>query len=309
MPPAPKSRLGRGLTGLLAAAKPAAPAAPAPAPAPAPAAPPVPGLAGYQEIPVSGIEPSPSQARKEFTPEQIAELAASITSEGLLQPIVVRRVGDKFQLIAGERRWRAYQSLQLKMIPARVTEASDASSAALGLIENLQRADLNPIEEANGFASLVENFGLTQNAAADRVGKSRSGVANTLRLLTLDSEIQGYLGKQLLSTGHAKVLLGIADAGQRQFLARRAIAEGLSVRATEKLVKTAKTTGSAGSSSGRRATAPQDAAAVESIQKKLGSYFGARVAVLHTAKKGRIVIPYSGNEDLQRILDKLKIQA
>jgi ParB family chromosome partitioning protein len=307
MPSAPKSRLGRGLNGLMAAAKP--PAAPAPVPAAPPSAPPVAsGLFGYQEIAVSAVEPSKTQARKEIPSEQLAELASSINSEGLLQPIVVRRVGDKFELIAGERRWRAFQLLKLKSIPARITDSNDKSAATLGLIENLQRENLNPIDEANGYASLVRDFGLTQDAAADRVGKSRPGVANLLRLLTLDAEIQGYLSKQLLSTGHAKVLLGISDTGQRQILARRAIGEGLSVRATEKLVQTAKAGGAVGAATGRRAAAPQDTAAVESIQRKLGSYFGARVAVLHTPKKGRIVIPYSGNEDLQRILDKLKIQ-
>ena len=303
MPPASKIRLGRGLNSLIAAAKPPAPAPAAPAPAA--------GLAGYQEIPVDAIEPSKSQARKEFTSEQLNELAASISSEGLLQPIVVRRVGEKYQLIAGERRWRAFEQLKIKMIPARITEATDRSAATLGLIENLQRADLNAIEEANGFATLMEIGGLTQTEAADRVGKSRSGVANTLRLLTLDAEVQGYVSKQLISVGHAKLLLGIVDTAQRQLLARRVIEEGLSVRAAEKLVETAKKAGaSAGTAAAtRRGTSPQDAAAVESIQKKLGSFFGARVAVLHRAKKGRIVIPYSGNEDLQRILDKLKIQA
>ena len=309
MPPSPKSRLGRGLGGLLAAAKPdAAPAATPSAPAaPAPAA--SSGLPGYQEIPVAAIEPSPYQARREITPEQLKELADSIHSEGLLQPIVVRKVGDKFQLIAGERRWRAFQQLKIKTIPARIAEASNASAAALGLIENLQRENLNPMDEAHGFASLVRDFDLTQEVAADRVGKSRPAVANALRLLSLDPEIQGYIGKQLLSVGHAKVLLGIDDAPQRLLLARRVIAEGHSVRTTEKLVQTAKA--SAGVMSGRtkRSAAPQDAAAVESIQRKLTSYLGSRVAIQHTPKKGRIVIEYRGNEDLQRLLEKIGIEA
>ena len=206
-----KSRLGRGLGGLIAAAKPAAPAAAAvPAPA-APAAPTAGGLQGYQEIAVTAIEPSPYQARREITGEQLQELAESIRSEGLLQPVVVRRVGEKFQLIAGERRWRAFQLLKIKQIPARVADASDASAAALGLIENLQREGLNPIEEAHGYASLVRDFDLTQETAAERVGKSRAAVANALRLLALDAEIQGYLAKSLLSPGHAKVLLGVED--------------------------------------------------------------------------------------------------
>ena len=267
-------------------------------------------MAGYQEIAVHLIEPSPYQVRREIPAEQLNELAESIRSEGLLQPVVVRRHGDKFQLIAGERRWRAFQQLSLKVIPARIAEASDASAAALGLIENLQREGLNPIEEAHGYASLVRDFDLTQETAAERVGKGRASVANSLRLLSLDPEIQGYLAKSLLSTGHAKVLLGIEDAGHRLVLARRVIAEGLSVRGTERLVHSLR--GAAASKPGarrRKGASPADAATVEGIEKKLTSHLGARVAVLHSAKKGRIVIEYRGNDDLQRILGKLGIEA
>jgi len=296
-----KSRLGRGLGGLIAAAKPSVPAPAAAAPAVAVAAP------GYIEVQVHLIEPSPYQARREFPAEQLAELAESIRSEGLLQPIVVRRLGDKFQLIAGERRWRAFQHLKIKAIPARVVEASNASAASLGLIENLQREGLNAIEEAQGFASLVRDFDLTQETAAERVGKSRASVANALRLLALDAEIQGYIAKSLLSVGHAKVLLGVEDPAARTVLARRAIEEGLSVRAVEKLGKAAKPAG-APAGRGAKAVPARDAAAVESIQKRLTSHLGARVAVLHTPKKGRIVIEYRGNEDLQRLLERLGLE-
>jgi ParB family chromosome partitioning protein len=265
----------------------------------------VPQAPGYLEIQVHLVEPSPYQARREIAPEQLAELAESIRSEGLLQPIVVRRHGDKFQLIAGERRWRAFQQLKIKAIPARVVEASDASAASIGLIENLQREGLNAIEEALGFASLLRDFDLTQEAAAERVGKSRASVANSLRLLALDAEIQGFIAKDILSVGHAKVLLGIEDPASRTVLARRVIEEGLSVRAMEKLGKS----GKAGSKAGRgRATPSRDAAAVESVQKRLTSHLGARVAVLHTPKKGRIVIEYRGNDDLQRILERLGLE-
>jgi len=272
-------------------------------------------LPDYLEIPVGQIEPSPYQARRVFAPEALRELAESIRSEGLLQPIVVRRVGEgRYQLVAGERRWRAFQELRLKSIPARVVEAGDASSAALGLIENLQRDGLNPIEEAHGYASLIRDFDLTQEAAADRVGRSRASVANTLRLLSLDEELQGYLAKGLLSTGHAKVLLGVADTAQRALLARRVIEEGLSVRATERLVQDLeKTSGAAPRAGGRAAKrsgagAGRDAEAVAAIEQKLTSRLGARVAVLHTPKKGRIVIEYHGNEDLQRVLGKLGVE-
>jgi ParB family chromosome partitioning protein len=295
-----KSRLGRGLGGLIAAGKPS-PAAPAPAAHLA-------GAPGYLEIQVHLVEPSPYQARREIAPEQLAELAESIRSEGLLQPIVVRRNGEKFQLIAGERRWRAFQLLKIRSIPARVVEASNASAASIGLIENLQREGLNAIEEALGFASLVRDFDLTQETAAERVGKSRAAVANALRLLSLDAEIQGFIAKDLLSVGHAKALLGIEDPGSRTVLARRVIEEGLSVRTTEKLGQAGKA--AAGAKAGRRGRplAPRDLAAVESIQKRLASHLGARVAVLHTPKKGRIVIEYRGNDDLQRLLEKLGVE-
>ncbi len=324
MSAAPKSRLGRGLGGLIAAAKPAAPApeprasaassgatsvATVAAAAPAPT-----GAPGYLEIAVHLIEPSPYQARREIPAEQLGELAESIRSEGLLQPIVVRKSGEKFQLIAGERRWRAFQLLKIKSIPARIVEASNASSAALGLIENLQREGLNPIEEAHGYASLIRDFDLTQESAAERVGKGRATVANCLRLLSLDPDLQGYVAKNLLSVGHAKVLLGIENPAQRGLIARRVIEEGLSVRATEKLTQGAKSSAIAPSPTGARPVAKtglnaKDAATVTGIERKLTSHLGARVAVLHTPKKGRIVIEYRGNEDLQRLLEKLGVEA
>jgi ParB family chromosome partitioning protein len=312
-----KSRLGRGLGSLIAAAAPVA--SPAATPAPAASAAPVPdtpanpqskiqspqssGLPDYQEIPVAAIEPSPYQARREFAPEQIAELADSIRAEGLLQSIVVRKAGAKFQLIAGERRWRAFQQIGLKTITARLVEAGDASAAAIGLIENLQREGLNPIEEAHGYASLVRDFDLTQDAAAARVGKGRATVANALRLLSLDPELQGFVAKNLLSVGHAKVLLGVADAAQRALLARRIIEDGLSVRAAEQLVTAHKP----GASARRRKLAPADAGAVADIEKKLTSHLGARVALQHTPKLGKIIIEYRGNDDLQRLLEMLGV--
>jgi ParB family chromosome partitioning protein len=321
MSAAPKSRLGRGLGGLIAAAKPAAPTPSSAASTPhanatdhstaAPAAAAPAGAPGYLEIGVHLIEPSPYQARREIPVEQLKELAESIRSEGLLQPIVVRKTGEKFQLIAGERRWRAFQLLKIKSIPARLVEASNASSAALGLIENLQREGLNPIEEAHGYASLIRDFDLTQESAAERVGKGRATVANSLRLLSLEPDLQGYVAKNMLSVGHAKVLLGVEDAGQRAMLGRRIIEEGLSVRVTEKLALTAK--GSTGGAAPRAVVKPglssKDASTVTGIEKKLTSHLGARVALLHTPKKGRIVIEYRGNDDLQRLLEKLGVEA
>lgn len=297
------SRLGRGLGALIsssaAAPKPAAPAATlAAVPAPAPVAE---GLTGYREIPVHHVEPNPYQPRKEFSDEALAELVDSIRAEGLLQPIVVRAVGDRFQLIAGERRWRAFQKLSLKAIPARVMTSSDASAATLAMIENLQRADLNPVEEAHGYASLIRDFDLTQDAAAQRVGKGRATVANSLRLLNLEPELQGYLGKGLLSVGHAKVLLGVESAPERLVLARRTLEQGLSVRALEELLRQH----SGGKTGKKRRMPAATATALADIEKKLTSHLGARSSLKHSDKNGRIIIEYAGNDDLARVLGKM----
>lgn len=307
MPKPPSSRLGRGLGALIASgtpAKPAASAAPA-APGDAAAARPAPsaeGLPGYREVPVKAIDPNPYQPRKEIASEQLAELVESIRAEGLLQPIVVRPVGERFQLIAGERRWRAFQQLKLPGIPARIMASSDASSAALALIENLQRADLNPIEEAHGYASLIRDFDLTQDAAAQRVGKGRATVANSLRLLALDAEIQGYVGKGLLSAGHAKVLLGVEALPERLLLARRALEDGLSVRALEQLVQSPHRPGGPGK---RRRMPAATATALADVEKRLTSHLGARATLRHAPKAGRIIIEYRGNDDLARVLGRM----
>jgi ParB family chromosome partitioning protein len=303
---APKSRLGRGLGALIASGASAAPkleprAAAAPVPDGTLAAP------GFQEIAVQLVEPSPYQPRKDINAEQLNELVESIRAEGLLQPIVVRRVGDRFQLIAGERRWRAFQQLKIKSIPARILEASNASSATLTLIENLQREGLNPIEEAYGYASLIRDFDLTQEQTAERVGKGRATVANSLRLLLLEAAIQGYLAKGLLSVGHAKVLLGVEDTAKRAILARRVIEEGMSVRGLEKLALRHQTSRT-GRGSGR-VPPPAEAATVADLEKRLTTHLGARVSVHHSPKRGRIVIEYAGNEDLQRILEKIGMPA
>lgn len=302
----PPSRLGRGLGALISSAA-AAPKTATPAHAhapsiPAPAAAPE-GLPGYREIPVHHVEPNPYQPRKEFADEALAELVDSIRAEGLLQPIVVRAAGDRFQLIAGERRWRAFQKLGLKSIPARVMNSSDASAATLAMIENLQRADLNPIEEAHGYASLIRDFDLTQDAAAQRVGKGRATVANSLRLLNLEAELQGYLGKGLLSVGHAKVLLGVEGAGERLVLARRTLEQGLSVRALEELLRH-----HGGGRTGKKRRMPgATATALTDIEKKLTSHLGARSTLKHSDKRGRIIIEYAGNDDLARVLGKMGI--
>lgn len=300
----PTSRLGRGLGALItssaAAPRPGAPQA-TPSTAAASAVPD--GLPGYREIPVDAVEPNPYQPRKEFSDDALADLVESIRAEGLLQPVVVRAVGDKFQLIAGERRWRAFQKLGLKTIPARVMTSNDASTAALALIENLQRADLNPIEEAHGYASLIRDFDLTQDAAAQRVGKGRATVANALRLLALEPELQGYVSKGMLSVGHAKVLLGVENGAERLVLARRTLEQDLSVRALEELVRH-----QGGGRTGKKRRMPAaTATALADIEKKLTSHLGARSSVKHSDKRGRIIIEYAGNDDLARVLGRMGI--
>jgi ParB family chromosome partitioning protein len=328
----PKTRLGRGLGAIISGGAAAGASAPSPArqkdndkaksssspavPAGASASTPhaVPASAvsslGFHEIPVAKVDANPYQPRRDFHPEQIQELADSIQAEGLLQPIVVRVAGERYQLIAGERRWRAFQLLKQKTIPARVVQAGDSSAATMALIENLQREGLNPIEEARGYSSLLHDFDLTQEQVSERVGKARATIANSLRLLGLDDEIQGYLGTGMLSTGHAKALLGLESKQEQLLLCRRVIADGLSVRATEALVGHVRHAGSnaAGGSSTGRAAPAAEAAALADIEKRLSSYLNARVHLKHARRKGRIVIEYAGNEDLQRILEKVGVE-
>ena len=267
-----------------------------------------PNAPGYREIELTSIVANPYQPRREIHPEHVEELAKSIQSECLLQPVVVREKKGKFELIAGERRLHAFRHLKLKLIPARIIEACDASSAAIALIENLQRENLNPIDEALGYASLVRDFDLTQEAAAERVGKGRATVANALRLLTLGSEIQGFLSRRLISTGHAKVLLGLESAEHRKLLARRIIETGMSVREAETQVRRLKE-GRGGSKEKVKVKPPEaEQTAIRDLEKRMSDYFNTRVALKHRPKKGRITIDYFGNDDLDRILEKLGLQ-
>ena len=263
--------------------------------------------AEYRDLSIDAIVPNPFQPRRDFNEEHLAELADSIGSEGLLQPIVVRKDGDAYQLIAGERRWRACQQLNLRTIPARIVEASDASSATISLIENLQREGLNPIEEAIGFASLLRDFDLTQEQVGERVGKNRATIANALRLLQLDKEVQGYLRMGRLSQGHAKALLSIEDKAQRAVLARRIVELGCSVRETERLAKQVRNgRGQSGPKAGA-AKSPAQEAAITALEGKISKRFKTRVAIKHAPKKGRIIIEYFGNDDLTRILDEMGV--
>jgi ParB family chromosome partitioning protein len=294
----PKKSLGRGLGSLIGAGvtKPAQPIA-APTPVAAPAAP---GLQ-LQELLLTSIVPNPRQPRRDFDDAQVKELADSIRSEGLMQPIVVRKVKDGYELIAGERRFRAFKLIGQKTITARILEASDASSAVLALIENLQRADLNAIDEALGFASLMRDFSLTQEAVADRLGKPRTSIANSVRLLALDNELQAYVRKGQLSAGHAKALLGIENVAHRVQVARLVIEKGLSVRATEAEVKKLAST----KKTDRKQTVQT---VVADVQKRLASHFAAPVSVVRKGTKGSISIPFSSDDELARLLEKIGIK-
>jgi len=261
----------------------------------------------FLEVPVKHITPNPYQPRRDINPDQLHELQESIRSEGLLQPVVVRQVEDKYQLIAGERRWRACQALGMQKIPVRVIKASDISSAALGLIENLQRADLNPIEESLGYASLMKDFDLTQDQVAERVGKSRAGIANALRLLQFDEEVRGFLASGLLSVGHAKVLLGVEDPGQRNLLARRIIEDGSSVRQTEVMVRKLKESQSRKTRVVQKELEMGQDAHIEALEQRLRDRFKTNVLLKHSPKKGKIIIEYFSPEDLDRLLEELKV--
>ena len=264
----------------------------------------------YREIEINSIKANPYQPRRDISNSQVEELAKSIRSEGLLQPIVVRASGKGFELIAGERRLRAFKVLNEKLIPSRVIEASDSSSATLALIENLQRENLNPIDEAIGYSSLVRDFDLTQEAAADRVGKGRATVANALRLLSLSVEIKGFLSRRLLSTGHAKVLLGIKDESQRHLLARRIIESNISVREAEKMAKRInepylRVSGKDNQANGEGNSAENTA--IADLEKRIEKHFNTNVSIRHGKKKGKLIIEYFGNEDLDRLLELLGI--
>ncbi len=318
-----KSRLGRGLGGLIAGAGSAAPkpktATPATSPKKDTVAKKTTAAAGkpagqknaapndgdgFREIELSRIVSNPHQPRREISQPQVEDLAQSIRSEGLIQPVVVRPKGSGFELIAGERRLQAFKFLKRSKIPARVMEVSDASSAALALIENIQRENLNPIDEAAAYASLIRDFDLTQDATAKRVGKSRAAIANALRLLSLSNEIQGFLSRRLLSTGHAKVLLGVEDAAQRSLLARRVIETGMSVREAEQEVRRLKNKKGGTQKPGTK-TSTAEATAIRDLEKRLTEHLSASVKVQHGAKRGKLTIEYVGNDDLERILEQL----
>jgi ParB family chromosome partitioning protein len=259
-----------------------------------------------QRVPLGRIRPCPFQPRKDFTPETLQELADSIREQGIVQPLIVRDRGDHLELIAGERRWRASQLIGLAEVPVIVREADDRAVLELALIENLQRENLNPVEEAQGYAQLIAQFQLTQEEVATKVGKSRTVVANALRLLKLAPILQSYLREGRLSVGHAKVILGLTGEKQQQLAAERVIKEGLNVRQTEGLIAKLQSRGTGSTKPGTLTPLTQDAH-VSSLENKLRERLGTKVQLRYKEGKGGLEISFFSDDDLERILQILGI--
>ncbi len=288
-----KSALGKGL-GALIGARPAPPLDLAPG-------------EKIHRVELHRIGPSPLQPRKEFGSEALQELVNSIRQHGIIQPLIVRAVDGRYELIAGERRWRAAQELGLADVPVIVRSANDLEVLELSLIENLQRTDLNAIEEAQGYARLAGEFRLRQEDIALKVGRSRAAVANALRLLDLHPQIQTWLTQNLLSVGHAKVLLGLKAAEDQLFVAETILRRTATVRQTERLV--ARQLGSTRSRRRHRGAESPNSAALADLEERLQKHLGTRVTIRHGEKQGRIEIEYYGNEDLQRITTALGLSS
>ena len=320
----PRGGLGRGLGALIPtgpaldtapvtaapATGDAAPAVPGTAAAPPPAAPvaepqpqlsPVPG-ARFAEIPVDAIVPNPKQPRQVFDEEALEELKVSIQEVGFLQPIVVRQLdGEKYELVMGERRWRAAQAVDRETIPAIVRDTKDDAMLRDALLENIHRANLNPLEEAAAYQQLLEEFGATHEELARRIGRSRPQISNTIRLMNLPAPVQRRVAAGVLSAGHARALLSLEDAEAQEQLALRIVAEGLSVRATEELVALALADGPAKAPAAKRRPKPH-APALTDLADRLSDRFDTRVKVDIGRSKGKITIEFATVDDLERIV-------
>lgn len=328
----PRGGLGRGLGALIPTGPPAPPTSPPASPAPAeapeaawqhpePAAAvdrmdpvetalaPVPG-ARFAEIPVAAIEPNAKQPRQVFDEESLAELKISIEEVGFLQPIVVRELGpERYELVMGERRWRAAQALGREVIPAIVRDTKDDAMLRDALLENIHRANLNPLEEAAAYQQLLEEFGATHEELAKRIGRSRPQISNTIRLLNLPGAVQRRVAAGVLSAGHARALLSLEDAETQERLAHRIVAEGMSVRATEEAVAVA-----AADAGGRKtATQPRRAKphspALADLADRLSDRFDTRVKVDIGRSKGKIVIEFATVDDLERIVGLIGVES
>lgn len=244
-----------------------------------------------QEIPLDAITPNPFQPRKAYDTQALAELASSLKGSGLLQPIVVRRKGGQYELIVGERRWRAAQMAGLERIPAVIREATNAETLELALVENLLREDINPMEQAEAFHRLVDEFGWTQEELARRIGKDRTSIVNTLRILKLPPQVQADLREGRLTMGHAKALLGLNSTAEQMAVRNRILAQEWSVRAVEAEIRRVR----------RHRKPPQKSSDLESLEEGLRMALGTRVAILGTPTRGKIEIGFASGEELERI--------
>jgi len=314
--PRQRSRLGRGLSSLISMpvfeSTPGVAVAEAPAPAANPAVssnlstPPAAtsifaGAAG--EIAVDQIVPNPHQPRRTINPAAIAELAASLKSNGVIQPIVVRRVAQGYELIAGERRWRAAQQAGLKSIPAVVKEVDRFAQAQMALVENIQREDLNPMDRAAGYRTLIEKLNLTQAELALRLGEERSTIANHLRLLELPETIRNWVKDGKISLGHAKLLAGVSNVAEQEHLAKLVLAKEISVRELERQIESR-------AAASKKTKAGASAAYYNDLEKSLARQIGLRVNVKASAKKGqgRIVIHYATLEQFDQLMTRMGVK-
>lgn len=315
-----KPALGRGLSALLGGTPvisksepstttiPAAVTATA-AVSPSPAPPVIDPHDRVQRVKLDRVYPCSLQPRKDFSPEALKELADSIREQGIVQPLIVRERNGGFELIAGERRWRAAQMVGLVEVPVIVREADDRTVLEMALIENLQRENLNPIEEAQGYAQLVSQFQLSQEQVAVKVGKSRAVVANALRLLKLSPIIQGYIREGRLSVGHAKVILGLTDDHQQMLAVERVLKDALNVRQTEGLVaKSLNRVGKSASKPGAALPPPADAH-VLNLENRLRERLGTKVQLRYAQGKGALEITFFSDAELERLLQILGISA
>lgn len=261
---------------------------------------------GVIEININEIEPNREQPRKKFDEEKMQQLTDSIKEHGVVQPLIVKKDGDMYKLIAGERRWRAARMAGLKTVPAITREFTEREIMEISLIENIQREDLNPMEEAIAYQKLIDEFNLTQEEIAKRIGKSRSSIANTLRLLKLDERVKSYVTDGVISAGHARALASIAPIMQDDLqyeVAKRVIDENLNVRQTEKLMIAILKRGKVE----KKPRVKKEDIYITDIQEKLKDRFGTKVTINHGRKKGKIEIEYYSQNDLERILDIMKI--
>jgi len=252
-----------------------------------------------KEVEIGLIDRNPAQPRRNFDEKALGELAQSIKSHGIIQPLIVVKKGDRYIIVAGERRWRAAIKAKLKTVPVVIKEYNDQQIAEIAIIENLQREDLNPIESARAIKELMEKYNMTQERVADKIGKSRPAVANTLRLLTLPEQIIDLILANKISAGHARALLAVEDKAAQKELALKVVEKKISVRDLEKLIKKL-------SKEGKKKPAEQRSLELNEFEKDLTRLLGTKTSIIGNDKKGRIIINYYNAEDLQRIYDILK---